>query len=380
MNGLQMLLLNNSGTTFSNVNIVDKCFTYRLQGSEITDSSLSSMISFANTILHKYADIKLPIVFQLGSAPFADKLIYVLFECLCDCLIEDYKYDVRVIFSQRGAIHTAGIRTSPLLILGSTLEETREKFPDAFASGLSTGRHFRRLLTRDEICGTDALCKMFDQIVHFQEMFDVNIDCSDAVAEVIVELVGNAGEHGQSDCLIDFDVAPHYTKRDSDGEYVGLNIAVVNFSSQLLGSSLKKKILSSQDLDERYRIVLDAFQNHQVFFNDSYDENDFFNITAFQHKISGRRDSVLVGGTGLTKLIESLERRADAHNCYMTSGNKRMWFRHQHLRYNDGWIGFNLQNDYVNSRPDASVLSRNKFYIPGTAYNLNFVMKVERKE
>ena len=78
------------------------------------------MISFANTILHKYADIKLPIVFQLGSAPFADKLIYVLFECLCDCLIEDYKYDVRVNFSQRGAIHTAGIRNSPLLILGST--------------------------------------------------------------------------------------------------------------------------------------------------------------------------------------------------------------------------------------------------------------------
>lgn len=378
MEGLQLFLENNEDIPFTRANVVNGAFIYRLQNKEVDDHSLYAMIAFSNTILKKYSDIKLPIVFDLGDAYFADKLTYILFECMCACLIEDYGYSVQVNFSQRSAIHTAGVRTSPLLVLNSHQGETGEAFSQAFASGLRNGRHFRKLLTRDQICETDELCKMFAQIVRFQEMFGVDIDCREQVAEVIVELIGNAGEHGKSDCLVDFDVAPNYSKRGCEGEYAGINIAVVNFSRILLGSSLKDKMLSSVMSDERYGTVSAALENHRHFFNEEYDEDDFFNITAFQHKISGRSDSMLVGGTGLTKLIESLERRADAHTCYVVSGDRKIWFQSELLKYDDGWIGFNTKNDYVKAPPDIEVLDRNCFVIPGTAYNLNFVMKVER--
>ena len=64
--------------------------------------------------------------------------------------------------------------------------------------------------------------------------------------------------------------------------------------------------------------------------------------------------------------------------CYVMSGKRKLLFRQEYLTYNeDDWLGFNKQNDYLNSRPDESVFGRNQYMFPGTAYNLNFVMEKE---
>ena len=110
--------------------------------------------------------------------------------------------------------------------------------------------------------------------------------------------------------------------------------------------------------------------------DDTYKEEDFFNIASFQHKISGSIKKNTTGGTGLTKLVSSLEKQSDAHKCYLITGNRALWFFHQYLEYNqDGWIGFNTENDFLNKTPAYTVIGPNSIYLPGTAYNLNFVMK-----
>ena len=42
------------------------------------------------------------------------------------------------------------------------------------------------------------------------------------------------------------------------------------------------------------------------------------------------------------------------------------------------WIGFNKENEFLTKIPDVQVLGNNNIFFPGTAYNLNFVMAVDK--
>lgn len=218
---------------------------------------------------------------------------------------------------------------------------------------------------------------MMDDIAYFQNPYSIETEYREAISEVIVELIGNASEHGEANCLVDFDIAPSYSRADSEKEFFGLNLAIVNFSHQLLGTALKNKLKQPEIQGTRYNAVRKAYKYHSQFFNLNYTEEDFFNLTAFQHKISGRKDS-MTGGTGLTKLIKSLETRSEAHMCYVQSGERMIVFRPEYLTYNnDGWLGFNESNNYISDAPQNSLFSSNCYTLPGTAFNLNFVMKRE---
>lgn len=235
--------------------------------------------------------------------------------------------------------------------------------------------HYRMVLSKSE--DNAELSKRMDEFSYFLKFSGVDDSCIDELAEVFAELVGNVWEHTYSDCLVDVDVTNSYFKRKSDGAFVGINIAVLNFSEELLGDRLYDKITNSNiELPDRYELVRKAYKKHSMFFGDDYTQEDFFNIASFQHKISGRSDKSITGGTGLTKLISSLEKRSDAHNCYLISGNRALFFIHQYLEYDaNGWIGFNLNNNFFEAKPAKETIGRNAIYMPGTAYNLNFVMK-----
>lgn len=43
-------------------------------------------------------------------------------------------------------------------------------------------------------------------------VFNLSEKRIDKISTVIVELVGNAGEHGESECLIDIDITDDHTK------------------------------------------------------------------------------------------------------------------------------------------------------------------------
>lgn len=379
MNHLELLFSQNASIPCANRVIINNgAFVFECNERFFSYSTLRNMIGFVNAITTKYRGVKLPIVFNLHDVQIVDKLIYILFECICEYLIVDCSYKVLVNSSVRDTINTEGIRSSPIQLLTTGKIDHQKKFKDKFKFDIYKC-HYRRLLTESEICKTDLSCVVLDEIAQFQRMFNVDDDCREAISEVLIELVGNAGEHGHSDCLIDFDIAPDYIKEGSSKEYVGINIALLNFSKELLCTSLKDKILNVSEAEDRYKVVTQAYLNHSKYFSQDYYENDFFNITAFQHKISGRPDNTITGGTGLTKLIESLETKSDAHMCYVATGNSKLRFQPEYLKYNkDGWIGFNDTNNYVDCCPKSELIVHNEIYIPGTAYNLNFVM--QRKE
>ena len=85
------------------------------------------------------------------------------------------------------------------------------------------------------------------------------------------------------------------------------------------------------------------------------------------------------GGTGLTHLISALESKSDAYNCYMISGTRILRFQQDLLKQDSsGWVGFNSNHDFINHPPRYDTFSKSPIFLPGVAYNLNFVLKKEQ--
>lgn len=212
--------------------------------------------------------------------------------------------------------------------------------------------------------------------------FSIAEDYRDQISEVIIELVGNACEHGHTNCLLDIDITNDGEIAIDDipqkGIFYGINIAIVNFSDILLGDGIKNKIEQNKLNENRYICLKQAYSYHKQFFSQDYSYADFCNISSLQDKISGRPYYNLSGGTGLTKLIHSLQEKSEVDSCYVISGQRCVRFVKNLLNYDDNkWLGFNEQKDFFKALPDKVTTVDCYIYFPGTAYNLNFVMKRE---
>lgn len=372
----ELLFEKNPNVASQKYKIRNMYIEYNLRGLKFDGYAIRDIIRFVNFVQSKYKSIKIPIIFNLGNIIIEDKLAYIFFECICDYLIRHCGRNVKLLCKPQRSIWTDGIESSPLLLL-NTKKSHIEKFKQKFNMDIYKN-HYRRVVR----CGDEniyLLSEIMDDIDYFLKAFGVIEESRKEVAEVVVELVGNANEHAGSDCLIDLDVTEVYQKEGIGENYYGINLVVINFSDILLGDGIRYKIETPEEnLNDRHKELLAAYNFHKKMFDNQYCEEDFFNIASFQHKISGRMDNTATGGTGLTKLIHSLENKSDAHKCYVLSGDRVLWFHKEYLEYEDGWIGFNESHDFINAKPDLGSLSFCPVYIPGTSYNLNFVLKKEK--
>lgn len=301
--------------------------------------NIQRLLSSLHFVISTYKKACRQIHITLDKFVPRDKLTYILVECIIYALTTVYNYEV--ILSLKGSrttIQTKGYSTS-------LLREYRRKnlstddFKKSFTH-VQEGAHFRRVITAED----------------------------------------SGGDHTNADCLVDIDVTePIYQLKNSNDNsyYYGINIVVLNFSDKLLGTDMADKIENRLFAENaRYDAVYEAYHNHMKFFSPDYVEEDFFNIVSFQDKISGRKNETNSGGTGLTQLINSLEKNADNHSCYVLSGKRGIRFYPQYLEYNsDKWIGFNKSNDFLHDRPSKNVIVESDTYFPGTAYNFTLIMK-----
>lgn len=351
----------------------------------VNDTILLKIISIVEYIQTQLQYYKKPLIIDLGSTKFLEKLVIVLFECICMWA----SVDRDIIFKHNAikSILTEGIDSSPLLLLKSNKKENRILYKDRFNFDLYR-YHYRQVVDYIKYLENRNLLSI---VMVNLKMFFSNLgifpDVSDDIVEVIVEIAGNALEHSNSDCLIDVDVAPHYHSINPHNtrEYYGVNIVVINFSNMLFSSKLRAKILETNgedrnDFGVKDSMVIAALANHSKYFiprYKNYNIDDFFTVASFQHGVTGRMNRY-TGGTGLTKLIYNLEKSSDDHNCYMLSGTRKLHFKSQYLVYNNSdCIGFNKANDFINEIPDTKVFSTSDIKIPGTAYNLTFIMAKE---
>ena len=350
----------------------------------INGDALTELVAIFSSILEKYRMVRPPILLNFSDVEFADKLTYITLECVLLGMIEVHRFDIMLMISGENRVTASGWMDSPMIKLSSSNKAERKEFLDKFRFELNRS-HCRRLVRE---CG-DMLApsRAYDDISDFLRFsgFDFDEGCLDEVTGVIAELISNAIEHGDNECLVDVDIAEGFYHRDDiethETEYIVLSLVVLDFSPKLIGEGLKRKMVSNIDLPDRYKKISEAFINHETSFDDKYMEEDFYNLAIFQDHISGRLDQSKSGGTGMVKLVRALEERSEGNNCYLLSGKRIITFRKEVMEYDeDGWIGFNSENDFLGAVPDEGITGLCNLFFPGVAYNLQFIMEREKNE
>lgn len=354
--------------------LVNRRLIYKISTDVFGGDHLYEMIVVINYVRRKYKQ-RVPITFDIGTFEFYDKLVYVFLECFCYYLTNVMKHDVFVLFRANHTIWSEGIIYSPLVNIGNP-----QKFLKKFQGDLQM-YHFRRIIPRQEERAETYLSNLMQEINCFLRNNAIEEEISVQLAETLVELVGNASEHGNAECLLDIDITrSEYIKEETQGgsKYHGMNAVVLNFSPRLFFEPLKNKFNKQQEFSDRYEYVFKARNYHKDMFNNNYGEDDFYTISSFQHRISGNVEKNKIGGTGLTSLLRSLEEKADSHLCYLLSGNRILFFEKEYMQYDSNkLVGFNRTNNYLTDIPSGHLFNTISTFVPGVAYNLNYAIKKE---
>ena len=372
----------NNGTRKIKEFFKDKKYIYKSRRGLLDDKEIKRIITFVNSI---EKGIKLPVIFDMGEVEVNDKISYILFEYICYYLLIERGYRCCVDIQFNKSIVSYNVEASPLLIidrkrmLGSQddYETAKREYEKKFK--FDTGPNYIRKIIKKEDHGTDVASRLVSDIETTLKNLNLDEKQRNSICEVIAELIDNSGEHAESDCIIDVDITPDHIKEDAEGRYYGANIVVFDVSKRLFGEKIKVllKDATVQHSDSYKRLQV-AYDYHMQYWDEHYKEEDFFIMSAFQHRISSRREEYFTGGTGLTRFISALELQSDAYQCFLWTGNRKMYFYHQLLHTdNENWVGFNEEKDFMSHIPNKAILEDSCVYFAGTAYNLNFILKKE---
>gem|GEM_PF-3184184 len=217
------------------------------------------------------------------------------------------------------------------------------------------------------------LSKVLSDVTTFTSVFNIEKNYVDEIGEVVTEIIGNELEHTRNNCILDIKII-----EDDSNKFKCMNVTTISFGDTLISTSIKDYIykMDKSDYNNKNKIVMNAFENHCKQFTDFYDLDSFAMISAFQKYVTTRKMTEGSGGTGLTTLIKQLKEKTSKDYCYVLSGNGIILFKEPYLDLtNEGLIGFNEQNDYINSIPSREVCGKTQNRFDGTIYNLSFILE-----
>ncbi len=345
-------------------------YSYKYLGAPQIKEIASDLLYIKRSVIGKIK--KLYIQFAVMNP--LDKLVYILMEVMIYELLSNYPLEIEIRMLDRELnINTYGFLESPL---GKFIcSNDRNKFLRQFQRMVG-GHNFRRIISIEED-GMEGSSILSSEVKTFLTVFSMDEEHRNNIALAIGELVDNVYDHAKSDCLIDIDITePDFKRSDeeSDRHYYSINVVVLNFSQKCLFEDIKSKFQNRMyEPHERYDKVQQIAKEHQKYFCKNYILDDFYTLVSFQKGISGRANETRTGGTGLSNFICEIATKSEEDSCYMMTGWNGIFFRKRLLHYNeDGWIGFNTENDF-HKKPDDDVFFHTKTFLPGTAYNFLLV-------
>ncbi len=345
-------------------------YSYKKLGAPEIKEIAHDLLYVKRTVINKIK--KLYICFDVMNP--LDKLVYILLEVMIYELLNNYQLDVKICMEDYTSnINTYGLEASPL---GNyIINQDKDKFLKQFKRMVSR-YNFRRVISIEED-GMEGSSILSSEVRSFLKIFNMDDERMNNVALAIGELVDNVYDHAESDCLVDIDVTePNFTREDlgPDKVFYAVNVVVLNFSRKCLFEDVKNKFQNHlYESDERYDRVQKVIKEHQKYFCKDYIMDDFYTLTSFQKGISGRINETRTGGTGLSNFVCEIATKSEEDYCYMMTGSNGIFFRKRLLHYTeDGWIGFNGDNDF-SKVPDKDVIFHTNTFLPGTAYNFLLV-------
>ena len=346
--------------------------TYKSDISDFDFEEIKKIIFFFSSAEKKFknANILYSVVYT-QEVEFADKLTYILLECLLYDLIINKRKRIDLRLRYKVTIKTEGLRNTCLLNYNNISEFKKKFCDDCF------GVHYRKIVCYEEYAkDLEYPSRIMGDIKSFLTNCSIDSENAGNISEISIELICNALEHAKADCLVDIDYSSNlYAKSGSNDTYFPVNIAVLSFSENEIWEGIADMCRNEEVVAPQYNKLRQIYSTHKDYFDGKYNEKQFFILSAFQNKITSREGNLSTGGKGLTKLIKGLEDAADTYICYMVTGDTALYFYKDHIRQDqDLWVGFNKQNN-INFKPDEHCFAISPLHIKGVGYNLTFILK-----
>lgn len=350
-----------------NIKIKDKIFDF------YTLFKLSRKI---RSYLNKYSEnTENIIIISSDDLEFREAGVFFLFETLFYYFCKESKFKKIKFKFKNLKIFLDNDLNARFLHGKKNLYILREEFIQDYEKFNISLTNFRKIVrySKENKKNVSAL---YTDLALFLKDFSINDSFKEQFIETLVELVGNANEHAGVDCLLDLTVDP-IVEKNTNKEFYNVSVIVANFSNILLGNGIREKIKVSETERGFLKDLKMAYNNHKNFFDETYTEDDFFNISTFQWRFSGRKEIIdNNGGTGLTTLLKFLIASSELDSCYVFSGNNIIVFKQEFLHENSlKHVGFNKEQDYLSARPDKNCVSKMPFFLNGTLYNFDFVIE-----
>ena len=360
-------------------------------------NTLAAIIGKLKYLLkYKEEDFHINIIFK-NTLQFGDKITYILLDSILYYTLIKSSFKIFIksahytnILTNNldiypGYIHNLGFESSTVF---RTLTETKNNFLDKeIYLNLYTSSYIKKDVERKR----DFYRKMVSNadlkynnhgIVIYQDLRSIlqqhitnDKSWIKGVSKSASELLDNVHSHTESDCILDINIEDFIFTDNK--KYTLVNIGIINLGVETLYSKIKSDLENESDFN--YGLFLkirDAKKNHELLFDDKYDLNHFYMITTFQNHVTTKTEYAKrnLRGTGLNILIRHIIDKAKTGDSYVLSGKNIIRLQSGFLEPSeDGFIGFNKERDYFNSRPDSNVLAKSDIYVPGTIYNLLFV-------
>ncbi len=235
-------------------------------------------------------------------------------------------------------------------------------------------KHYRKVCKYSfENVYNEYLSVILTDISSFFKNCNIYEKYADDLSEAIAEIIGNALEHSNDNCILDIKVL-----YDDYKKYKFINVTTLSIGDVFVGNKIINYVENPNNncYNSSNQIVLDAYNNHKSKFDELYDLSSFALVSAFQKYVTTRFDSVSSGGTGLTTLIQQLIDKSDGDYCYLLTGDNVIYFKDEYLKLtDDGLIGFNKSNDYIEQPPSDDVVKKVKNKLNVTIYSLQFMLK-----
>lgn len=319
--------------------------------------------------------MKYTIILKFKKIDFKDKITYLILDSLIFDVLTRSNFCINIMLEDEiipPKVHNNGFNSTALYQSCYKGVINREKFLKIYTNNYYDKDVFKKFLKRSELEDGEITSKLGTEIATISRMLIEDEEFIDDLVEILTELICNVKSHTTGECLLHVD----FLKVNSTW---AINIGVLNFSNERLFDKIEEGIENHKYIqdDPVYKIVYEAYERHKKFFDEYYNREHFFLITAFQNHVTSRNYQSGSGGTGLTTLIKNIIGKADKDYSYVLSGNHILVFEDEFLKISkDKVLGFNKENDYLNTPPDYRVLQKSHLYVPGTIYQLLIIKEM----
>ena len=247
--------INHSGNSGQGKNIL------RIKDRNFSINSIYKILEHMNWLIYSnLTNLKFKIIIE--SEFINDEATLMLFEAIIYYIIKEYDINISCRFEIRVNVIGYELFKNSLLYKYNNKIINKELYINEYEKNLIIDKtHYRkRCINSTENLKGRFLSVTMEDIINFLKHLNVEEKYSEELAEVIIEIIGNALEHSNGDCLLNINVLYNAEKK-----YKYIDVALLDIDEICFGTGIKRYIEGHnyEGYTEKNKIVLEAYNKQK---------------------------------------------------------------------------------------------------------------------